>query len=266
MPLALFVAFAVLLRVPVSADTGFLDRNITLAGQTYRYEIYVPAEYTRARSWPVIVDLHGNMLQGKDGLLPTRYALADAIRGHRESYPVIGVFPQAARGNYWEQLPMQQLVMAELDATEKEFHIDNAREYLTGFSMGAVGTYRIAYRWPERFAALVAIAGQVQALNAASAPDRTDIDRNTNAFTAATDPFSALAVRLKGLPISIYHGDADPLVSVEQSRQLVAALNKNGTAVRYTEFAATGHIDVSNKAYGDPELMKWLLEQRRQSR
>ena len=260
---ACLVVLGLLVAHPAAADTGFLDRSVTLGGRTYRYQVYVPLGYSPARSWPVIVDLHGNTFQGDDALTPTRFALAEAIRTRRDAYPAICVFPQAPKGQYWEQLPMQELVMAQLNATEKEFRVDTSREYLIGFSMGAVGAYRIAYRWPTRFAALAAIAGQVQAV---SVLERQAIDSATNPFTIAPDPFSALAAAVKHLPISIYHGEADAVVQVEQSRKLVAALKATGASVRYTEFPAADHLGGAAKAYSDPGLTAWLFAQRRSSK
>ncbi len=46
-------------QTPPRFETGFLDRSVTLGGQTYRYQIYVPASYVTTQQWPVIVFLHG---------------------------------------------------------------------------------------------------------------------------------------------------------------------------------------------------------------
>ena len=55
----LFAALSVLVLLAVpstsraqAAATGFLDRTVTIAGETYRYQVYVPADYTRSRAWP----------------------------------------------------------------------------------------------------------------------------------------------------------------------------------------------------------------------
>ena len=42
-----------------SPETGFLNRTAAVGGQTYRYQVYVPANYATNRSWPVILFLHG---------------------------------------------------------------------------------------------------------------------------------------------------------------------------------------------------------------
>src|SRR5215469_16886066 len=153
------------------------------------------ADYTAAKQWPIFLLLHGNGIQGDDGLLPTRRFLADEIRARRDAFPVICVVPQAAKGEFSEQPSMQQLAIAELDQTVKEFRIDTSREYLIGYSMGAAGSYRIAYKWLERFAALATGAGTVQPIPASLGSDRATVDGCPNPFTVEPEPFSALARR-----------------------------------------------------------------------
>jgi predicted peptidase len=213
----------------------------------------------------VIVDLHGNGAQGSDGLLPTARGLADQIRLNRSRFPAVVVFPQAQLGKTWFEADMEELVIAELDRTMSEFGGDPARVYLTGFSMGGTGGYRIAYRWPTRFAALVAVAGRVETSDAKAYSDRDkEADRKANPFVSAADPFAALAAKIGHLPIRIFHGDADESVPVEQSRRLAAALKAAGAkGSRYDEYAGADHVGAAVKAYGDEELFTWLFAQRR---
>lgn len=159
---------------------------------------------------------------------------------------------------------MQELVIAELDRTMAEFSGDPARVYLTGFSMGATGAYRIAYRWPARFAAIVAIAGRVETSDVQTYSEREkQADRKANPFVTAADPYVALAEKIAHLPNRIFHGDADETVPVEQSRRLVAALKGVRADVRYQEYRGATHIGAADKAYADQELMAWLLTQHR---
>jgi len=65
------------------------------------------------------------------------------------------LFPQASPNTTWSQLEMQDLALHELEQTMAEFHGDPARSYLAGYSMGGVGAYRIVYRSPKKFAALI---------------------------------------------------------------------------------------------------------------
>ncbi len=248
---------------PSHAETGFLDRSVVIDGETYRYQVFVPAEHTAGRLWRVIVDLHGDGGQGSDGLLQTARGLANQIRLRRPAFPAIVVFPQARVGTrFVAPAAMQDLVVAQLDRTIAELRGDPARVYLTGYSMGGASVYRIAYRWPERFAGVVVIAGPVLA------PDRAPaalimLDRRTNSFAAASDPITALASGIAKIPIWIFHGAADETLPVDQTRRLVAALEAIGAPVRYTEGSGVDHIGAAQLGYADPEMVNWLLAQKR---
>jgi predicted peptidase len=259
--LVLLLAFA----VPARAETGFLDRAITVGGVVHRYQVYVPAEPAPGgKSWPIILDLHGKGPEGLDGLRQTEGGMAQAIRRNRANVLAVVVLPQAQPGRRWLDADMQDLAMAELDRATAEFHADPARTYLTGFSMGATGAYRFAYRWPNRFAAVMAIAGRVTTFDVKTYPEADkQADRAANPFVAAPDPFAALAQGLRHLPILIAHGDADPTVPTEQSRKLVAALQAAGANITYRENPGGGHEDTAARTYADPATMAWLLAQGR---
>src|SRR2546426_2385957 len=134
-------------------QTGFLDRNITVSGKSYHYQVYVPADYTAKPSWPAILFLHGAGERGDDGLLQTNVGLAPAIRQNPSRYPAIVVFPQVPRDSQWVGTP-GEMAVAALQQTMREFHVDPTRVYLTGLSMGGHGTWYVAYRHPELFAAV----------------------------------------------------------------------------------------------------------------
>jgi len=128
--------------------------------------------------------------------------------------------------------------------------------------MGGGGSYRIAARWPDRFAAVVVVAGRITAGSNYTA-EEIEIDGTTNPAVAAPDPFSAFAAKLGKTPLWIFHGDADAVVPVDDSRKLVAALKEIGAPVRYTELPGADHMDAPAKTYADPELFRWLFAQRR---
>src|SRR5271166_6418633 len=56
-------------------ETGFLDRTATVEGVTYRYQVYVPADYTADKKWPVVLFLHGAGERGDDGLAQTKVGI-----------------------------------------------------------------------------------------------------------------------------------------------------------------------------------------------
>jgi dipeptidyl aminopeptidase/acylaminoacyl peptidase len=75
------------------------------------------------------------------------------------------------------------------------------------------------------------------------------------------DPFAAFAAGLRTTPLWIFHGDADTVVPVDQSRKLVAALKSLGAPVRYTELPGADHTAAPALAYSDADLFCWLLSQ-----
>lgn len=260
----LFCVPALFLLIPnvALADTGFVDRKVTVNGATYRYQVYVPAEFSRSRKWPVIVFLHDNGGRGVDGRSQTTAGLASVIRRDRVRVPAIVLFPQAIPSSRWSSPVMQEQVLACLDATAKEFNGDADRVYLIGYSMGGQGVLRLGSRWPNRFAALVDISGTVIAKSPSATNEQVAFDLQTHPFLNAPDLYRALAQVIAVTPIWIFHGDADESVPVEQSRQLVSALRSAGAQVRYTEYAGAGH-SIEERAFSEPELLQWLLSQTR---
>src|SRR5216117_441012 len=250
---ALFLLFA----GPVQAqrvDTGFLDRTVTLAGQSYRYQVYGPSDYPTTATWPLILFLHGAGERGADGLLQTTVGLGPAIRRDARRFPALVVFPQAPLDSQWVGMPAE-MALAALTQTMGEFHVDRDRVYLTGLSMGGHGTWYLAYRHPELFAAVVPICGWV-----------ADMDRFRGsvpvvpAESGAALP--ALARRLGKLPIWIFHGEVDEAVPVSGSREPAAALRAASADMRYTEFLGLNH-NVWDGVYASEEFTRWLFAQRR---
>jgi predicted peptidase len=128
-----------------------------------------------------------------------------------------------------------RLALAALWALRREYNIDPDRIYLVGLSMGGSGAWDFAVRNPTLFAAVVPICG-------AGNPERAAV--------------------LTRLPIWCFHGEKDPLVSVNHAREMIAAIKKAGGSPRYSEYPEVGHNSYVN-AFADPELLKWLFAQRR---
>src|SRR5438045_7171976 len=250
----MLLALVGLLASVQQVQTGFLDRSITVSGKSYHYQGYVPAGYASKPTWPAILFLHGAGERGDDGLLQTNVGLAPAIRQNPSRYPAIVVFPQVPRDSQWVGTPADMAVTA-LQQTMREFHVDPTRVYLTGLSMGGHGTWYIAYRHPEMFAAVVPICGWLRevALFRGSVPvipgDRAQV-------------MTWLAQRLGKVPIWIFHGEVDQVVNVNGSREPAAALKAAGADVRYTELLGLNH-NAWDAAYGSDEFVKWLFAQQR---
>ncbi len=255
--LTLGVAAMLAMAPAAAADSGFLDRSVTVDGVSYRYQVYVPVDYTPDKLWPIALFLHGSGERGDDGLVQTQAGLGSAIRGDRKRFPMLVVMPQAQPDTRWTGAMAAQ-ALAALDQSIKEFHGDPQRVYLTGLSMGGQGVWYIAAANPHRFAAIAPICGYVN-LDAA---DFTDAQNRAliaqYPFIAEKDPYAAVAKRIGKTPVWIFHGAADDLVPPAESRNMAEQLRAQGDEVRFNEYPGVNH-GAWDRAYAEPELIPWLL-------
>jgi len=256
---ATFFALMPALVAAQKIETGFLNRTVKVGGSEFRYVVYVPREFDRKKTWPVIVALHGGGEYGSDGLSQTAGGLARAIRLNPERFPAIVVFPQSkADGTPGWHLEGGKAALAALDKSLKEFRGDPKRVVLTGYSAGGNGTWSISLRYPERFAAIVPICGFVSK----RAGRTSGVNYPSLAPASAGDVFEFVAKRVAALPIWIFHGDADASVSVDESRKMFAALRAQNANVTYTELPGVDH-NAWDPAYARADLIEWMLKQRR---
>ncbi len=242
-----------------TGETGFLNRSVLLDGAEYRYQVYVPREYQHSTAWPIILALHGGGSYGKDGLAQTDGGLGRAIRRHADRFPAIVVFPQSPPGGTpGFQALGERIALAALDRSIAEFNGDAKRVYLTGLSAGGNGSWYLAYRHSDRFAALVVVCGFIGEFTGTG----SGVFYPAIAPVSAPDPFAAVAQRVSRLPIWIFHGDADQTVPVEQSRGMASALKALGANVQYTELPGVGH-NAWDPAYDRADLFTWLFKQQR---
>ena len=236
-------------------ETGFLNRTVSVGGESYRYQVYVPQDFDPKKKWPVILFLHGVGERGDDGLQPTDVGIGHAIRANASRFPFIVVMPQCRKDKRWIHAEMQAQAMAALEQSIREFHGDRDRLYLTGLSMGGYGTWDMTAKFPGKFAAYVPICGGIY--GPAKVPDaHVGLAGDPN----VADPYAETARRIGSTPIWIFHGGADDTVPVEESRKMAQALQAAKANVRYTEYPGVGH-NAWDRAYAEPELIPWLLAQ-----
>jgi predicted peptidase len=222
------------------AQTGFLDRTVTAAGTEYKYQVFVPDNWTKKKKWPVILFLHGAGERGDDGLIQTEVGIGTAIRRNRSRFPAIVVMPQCRKDLWWADA-MADVAMAALAEAQKEFHGDATRIYLTGLSMGGYGTWYLAGKYPGRFAAIVPICGGILMPDKARAQSPDD-----------NSPYTEAAKKIGNkTPVWIFHGGDDPVVPVTESRRMAEAMKALGGELHYTEYPGVGHNSWEN--------LRWML-------
>ena len=219
------------------AGTGFSVQQVTVDGQPHKYGLFVPYSYVKSQPMPAIVFLHGLLQAGSDGVGCMTQGLGPNIAKRSSDFPAFGIFPQSSGD--WTGEAREKLALAVMDDVEAHYAVDKDRIVLTGLSNGGYGTWHIGADHPERFSALVPIAGQA---DEASAP------------------------RLTGITIWCFHNSGDIFVGVGNARSMVAKIKAAGSKlIKYTEFSAFGHSGWDN-VYGDPKIVDWMVHQRASAR
>lgn len=199
-----------------------------------RYLIHLPADYDAdpGRRWPLVLFLHGSGERGSELDLAAMHGppkLADA--GHE--FPFVLVTPQCPEPSQW--IAELSTLSGLLDEVVAAHRIDPARISVTGLSMGGYGTWSLAVRYPDRFAAIAPICGGMWLQSAAP---------------------------IRDVPVWTFHGDADDVVPISATEQIVTELRSVGADVRFTRYPGVGH-DSWTETYENPEFYDWLVSHRR---
>ena len=241
---AAFVMVAALAGgVPAAAQEpgSVVARDARVQGRTYTfpgtgaevpYALFVPSGYDGSRAWPLIVTLHGlgrpyDWMLGYEGIIDFAerdgYIMVAPLGYHaRAWYGSRGSgIPQMRRAaDDTEPLPenlgelSEQDVMNVFELVRGEFNIDEDRMYLWGHSMGGAGTYHLAAKHPDLWAAVGV---------AAPAP--------------SVDPDQLAA--FQHVPIIVLQGDEDRLVTT--TREWVAKMKTIGMEHVYVEVKGGDH-------------------------
>ena len=201
-----------------------------------KYLFYLPKDYYNAKkiAWPLILFLHGMGERGNDLELVKIHGIPKIVKTQKD-FPFIAVSPQCPTEYVWRDKKMLQAVESLILKIIKNYRIDKTRVYVTGLSMGGYGTWALAARRPDFFAAAVPICG-------------------------GGDPTTVNV--LKNLPIWVFHGGLDGIVLPEESEKMVQALERAGGKVRYTLYPKAYH-DSWTETYDNPALYDWLLSNRK---
>lgn len=235
---------------PYDGKTGDFKRHYLLesAGEIMPYRLYVPTTYSRTKPHPLVIALHG--LGGNEDSLFNGYAgtfqrLAEQhgfIVAAPNGYRADGFYGWAGSGSINRDDPetlrtlrrSEDDVMQVLQQVKRLYAVDDTRIYLMGHSMGAIGTWYLAPKFPDVWAALGPIAG-------------------------IGDP--ATIERMRHIPQFVVHGDADNTVPVDNSRRMVERMKALGMNVTYIEVPGGDHVGVGVPNL--PAMFEFFTNQKR---
>ncbi len=226
-------------------------------GKILPYRILYPDNYDKNKKYPLVLFLHGAGERGSDNEKQLVHGGKLFLKEeNRKNFPAIVVFPQCPENSFWSSVSVDRnatpvsfefnydnKITWPLDAVQKlvaqlrdDEGVDKKRCYITGLSMGGMGTFELVYRFPKIFAAAMPICGGGDAL-------RYD-------------------ERVKKTSFWVFHGDVDAVVDVNESRAMVNKLNDMQLNVTYTEYPKVNHNSWDN-AFAEPTFLSWMFGKKR---
>ena len=220
------------------------------------YRILFPENYESGQSYPLLVFLHGYGERGTDNEAQLAHGSSLFLNHeNRAQFPAIVVFPQCPAGDMrWSwyergdgdeawRVPLYEKPQTALQAVIElvgkimvEEKVDADRLYAMGLSMGGFGTFELIARMPGRFAAAVPICG----------------GGNT----------AAIGLYGHDTKLWIFHGGADNVVPVANSRKMYEAIKQWDSEVKYTEYPGVNH-ESWTPTFAEPTLLPWLFAQQK---
>lgn len=202
------------------------DQPISVHGHVHRFGLYVPPSYDPARSYGLIVCLHGAGFTGDSYL--KRWV-------PRLTGDYLLVCPTMSNGAWWTRRG-EELVLATIVAIRSRYHINPNKIFLTGMSNGGIGTWLIGMHRADHFAGI--------------APMASGID----------DVLYPFLDNLRQTSVYIIHGLHDTVMPVWLSRELVNEMARRGIRYVYREHNyrhphAGGHFFPREEL---PALIEWF--------
>ena len=258
----LFLCLLTALQATAGDKLSFLKKQFTTtAGYKLNYRVLLPVDYCPEQKYPVILFLHGAGERGNDNekQLVHGWDMLTNLE-NRAAYPAIVIAPQCPEEpqiphkNYWVDTqrpvtPEQRMFrtfpanapITEPLAAVKELVdsyiakgvVDTKRIYVTGLSMGAMGTFDLVCRYPNFFAAAVPICGGVNT-------DRLAKFKGKTAFR-------------------LFHGDQDDTVQPKFSQEAYKTLQSIGAEAQYTEYPGVNHASWV-PAFKEPDFLSWMFK------
>jgi hypothetical protein len=201
----------------------------------YQYLSYVPKDYAAdtSKKWPLIIYLHGGSDRGTTLTKLYSSGIPDQIYRGRE-LPFIVVAPQCPEHVRWSTDNWFDDFYRNVIIT---YRIDTNRVYLTGFSLGGSGTWYLAVKYPDRFAAIAPMSG----------------------FTSNLEFIDNNIEKLIDMPIWAFHGKVDNVVPFEETERIMNKLEGKNKNLRFTIEPNVGHW-IHWLVYPNQVLYDWFLK------
>ena len=227
----------------------FDNKIFVFENDTLNYRILKPLNYDETKQYPVHLFLHGAGERGNDNVSQLIHGGKLFLeKENREKYKSWVIFPQCSMDDRWPSIISDNwnktfenktttpnkslgLVIKLMDKFVEKKQVDKQRIYISGLSMGGMGTFEMLYRRPDMFAAATPICG--------------------NGISQLAKSYAAK------VPIWIFHGSDDEVVSPKHSLKMAKAIIDSGGSPKMTLYENVNHGSWNN-AFAEKDFLKWI--------
>jgi len=230
----LFVSQTIVLCQEFSKELFVSDKD------SLPYRLLLPKNFDNDKKYPLIIFLHGAGERGNDNEKQLIHGSKVFLKQeNREKYKSWVLFPQCPTNDWWgneNRYPKLKgttikLVIELMEQMISGNNVDSNRVYVSGLSMGGMGTFEILSQRPDMFAAATPICGS------------GDLNEVKN--------------YAKKLPIWIFHGSLDKVVLPQESLKIAEKIIEEGGNPKLTLYENVGH-DSWNDAFEEKDFLSWI--------
>lgn len=232
-----------------SVCTGQESKARTLSGPSYvdvtdvrgyKALVLVPANTSEVVNgkFPTILFLHGIGESGNDLNNLKKNGFPRNLEGD-QTFPFVFIMPQCPSSTEWYYTNADNVTAMRtfLDDIIARFPVDTNRIYVTGLSMGGIGSWYFAIKLPTRFAALVPVAFRGDGWNPCPAKD---------------------------IPVWAFHGAKDGVIPFDKAQLLVDQFTACGGSIRFTVYPNGSHDGSTwTVTYNNPDVYDWMLRKKK---
>lgn len=246
------ILFSTISTICLASSGEWTKNNFMFDEFDLPYQIYKPNDIKE--DIPLVIYLHGSGEAGIDNEkqmylgtnIGPQYFSSEEIQKIQNSYVLA---PQTTPEIRWASngiaeydfkttriTPSMNALLNLIDDLEKNLKIDSKRIYIAGLSRGGQGVWNAAMNRPEKFAAIVPIAGS-------GSPKDVDL--------------------IKNIPTWAFHGNADEITPIEVSQNMINALKEKNKNIRFTIVENGNHESSWLEAHKNSDLWTWMVSNKK---
>jgi predicted peptidase len=214
-------------KTPFPTRPGIHEALLPATGQ--RYSISIPPSFQIHRATPLILALHyaghGSPYYGKP-------MITELVGPALEELGALIAAPDCTATD-WVQPESESDILKLLDAIHANYPIDSQRTLITGYSMGGLGVWHYAARYPERFRAAVVMAG--------------------------IPPENALEIDWR-IPLYVIHSHQDELMPIQPILNVLPRLQAKGVSIEFLPLNGITHFETYRFVQPLHSTVSWIEE------